>query len=129
MSDNKNIKNKWLHIRLDEQEHTQLLKLFSATTERKISRYARKVILSKPVTVNHRNQSLDEIMTVLIKLQNDLNGVANNYNQMVHKLHTLDLVPEINTWLKTYQAEKHSLHENIREVKEYVSQTAEIWLR
>lgn len=129
MKDNIDIKNKWLHVRLNDAEYKQLHDLFSRTTERKLGRYARKVLLSVPVTVNHRNQSLDDIVTVLTRLQSDLNGVANNYNQMVHKLHMLDKIPEFKTWVMTYEREKGTLQEKISTVKDYISKTAEQWLR
>lgn len=53
------------------------------------------VLLKKPVTINYRNQSADEILSAMRQLKKELNDVGNNFNQAVHKLHTLDTVPEI----------------------------------
>lgn len=129
MNENNNIKNKWLHVRLNEAEHKHLTDNFSTTTERKLSRYARKILLAEPVTVIHRNGSLDDLIAVLVRLQNDLNGVANNYNQMVHKLHMTDNAQEVKAWISAYEKEKKKLFESIQEVKVIITQTAKQWLR
>ncbi|WP_143095977.1 plasmid mobilization protein [Pedobacter insulae] len=123
------MKNKWLHLRLDEDEYKLLTDNFSKTTEKKLSRYARKVFLSEPVTVVHRNGSLDELIAVLVKVQNDLNGVTNNYNQMVHKLHMSDNERELKAWISLYEKEKEILFKNIAEVKELIAEGAKLWLQ
>lgn len=122
------IKNKWLHLRLSDAEYQQLQRQFQKTTERKISTYARKILLGKPIIAAVRNQSLDEIITVLNRLQQDLNGVANNYNQMVHKLHTLDHIPEFRLWVKDYEKYRPFLMQHIEMMKGFIAKTAEKWL-
>jgi hypothetical protein len=59
-------------------------------TDRKLSQYARKVLLAKLITVNQRNQSLDYFMAEMIVLRNELNAIGNNYDQAVKRLHTLE---------------------------------------
>ena len=58
MSGAKQNHSKWLHIRLKEDEYNQIHKKFKNSTCRKLSEYARRVLLDKPITVNQRNQSL-----------------------------------------------------------------------
>jgi len=65
MSEDNN-RSKWLHLRLSLKKYETVQRQFSKTTCRKISEYARQRLLSKPVTVNYRNQSLDELMRELI---------------------------------------------------------------
>lgn len=129
MKEDKNYRNKWLHLRLDEKEYQLLLENFSKTTEKKLSRYARKVFLAQPLTVIHRNGSLDELIAVLSKVQNDLNGVANNYNQMVHKLHMSDHAAEIKVWISMYEKEKELLFSSIAEIKSLINEGARQWLQ
>jgi len=61
MSEKNNKLSKWLHIRLTEHDHKKISDRFSKTTCRKLSEYARRVLLDKVITVNHRNQSLDDL--------------------------------------------------------------------
>ena len=90
MNNANNNRYKWLHIRLKEDEHTRINNKFSKSTCRKLSEYARRVLLDKVVTVNQRNQSLDDFMTEMIKLRNELNSIGNSFNETVKKLHTLN---------------------------------------
>lgn len=129
MEKKKNIKNKWLHVRLDDDEHRQLMAQFSKTTERKLGRYARKVLLGNPVVSIYRNQSLDDIIVILTKLQKDLNGIANNYNQMVHKLHTSDTKGELKAWVNLYEKQREVLFDNIQFIKDYIRKTGVKWLQ
>jgi hypothetical protein len=88
--DKKFSRNQWLHIRLTDQEKIKIHKAFLKTTQRRISDYARKILLGEPMIGTYRNAYMDELMKELIALRKDLNGLANNFNQTVHKLHTLD---------------------------------------
>ena len=95
----KEVRKKWLHIRLNETELNIINSNWQKTTTRELSDYARRVLLKKPVTFNHRNQSADEILAEMIRLKAELHAIGNNFNQAVHKLHTLDTIPQIRIWL------------------------------
>ena len=86
MSETKNNRYKWLHIRLKQDEHTKINNKFSKSTCRKLSEYARRVLLDKVITVNQRNQSLDDFMAEMIKLRIELNAIGKNFNQSVKKI-------------------------------------------
>jgi hypothetical protein len=46
-------------------------------------------LLEKPVGFKYRNESLDQVMEELMVLRKELNGIGNNLNQSVKKLHSL----------------------------------------
>jgi len=125
----KSNKDKWLHLRLNDEELKIVTAKFRKTSEQNISRYARKVLLSDPVVIIERNASLEGILTELRKLQLDLNGVGNNLNQMVHKLHMLDTVPAFEIWIAQYETERQLLRQTLETVRAYVLKTGEKWLR
>ena len=50
----------------------------------------------------------------MILLKNELNAIGNNFNQAVHKLHTLDHVPEIKAWAILNESSKKIFHEKGR---------------
>jgi predicted DNA binding CopG/RHH family protein len=68
MSNSKDNMSRRIYIRLKERDFEAIQKRFSKTTCRKLSEYARRVLLDKVITVNHRNQSLDDFMTEMIRL-------------------------------------------------------------
>jgi hypothetical protein len=129
MEKNKKIREKWLHIRLNAEEHDQLNKQFQQTSERKLSAYSRKILLGKPMIKEIRNASLQEVLATLIKLQNDLNGIANNYNQMVKKLHTTSTDLGVRLWVRSCEKQWDLIAKQINEVSVYVSKTGEKWLQ
>jgi len=92
MKPEKVIMNKRINVRFTEDEYKKLLDRSAQTTCSNLSEYTRKLLLQKPVTVYQRNQSLDDLMPQLVGLKNDLNAIANNYNQVVRKLHVLQHV-------------------------------------
>lgn len=129
MNNANNSRYKWLHIRLKEDEHARIKNKFSKSTCRKLSEYARRVLLDKVITINQRNQSLDDFMTEMIKLRNELNKIGNNFNQSVKKLHALEQIFEFKTWLIANETDRKILLEKVDEIKLKISQISDKWLQ
>ena len=129
MSEQNNNRSRWLHLRLTPDEFEKIHRQFSKTTCRKLSDYARKILLGKPLIATTRNQSLDDFMAEAIKLRNDLNGIGNNFNQAVKKLHTLNQISEFRHWIITYEIEKQILFNKMDEIKNHIKKIGEKWLQ
>ena len=129
MKDDKKNRNRWLHLRLNEQEYKILQKYFADSLCPKLSDFARKNLLRKPVVLKYRNESLDELMTELILLRKDLNGIGNNFNQSVKKLHTLAQIPEFTGWILEAETDKKVLFDSIEHIKNNIQNLAEKWLQ
>lgn len=127
MKEKKQAKSKWLTIRLDETEEKKINRFYSRTTSGSLSEYARDVILKEPVTVLYRNQSADEFLSEMILLKTELNAIGKNFNQAVHKLHTLDRDPQIKAWAILNEASKDQLMKKVEEITEKMSQIYEQW--
>ncbi len=120
---------KWLHIRLTEKDYNRIHAKFQRSTDPKLSAYARKVLLDKPVTVKQRNQSLDDLLTELIKLRNDLSAIGNNYNQVVKRLHTLNDKNELQNWLLLNENAKRIMKQKVEEIRIKIYSINDQWLR
>lgn len=129
MKEQKTNRTQWLHLRLTTEEYKQIQTQFKRTTNKKMSVYARHVLLGKPLIAGYRNQSLTDITAELFKLRKDLNGIANNFNQAVHKLHTLERIPEFKEWIFTYEKDKGELLRDIQIIKTFINRTSEEWLQ
>jgi hypothetical protein len=117
MSDKKKeVRELWIHIRLNESEYKKISNHWKATTSQSLSHYARTVLLQKPVTVLHRNGSADEILAEMIRLKNELHAIGNNYNQAVHKLHTLDKIADFKAWVSLNEKLKDSFLQKTEEI-------------
>ena len=118
---------KWLTIRMTPEEYTELEKLRAQTTSRTLSEYARKVLLNKPIVVRYRNQSLDDFLADMLQLRQDLNQVGNNFNQSVHKLHTLRHLPEIQQWVLLNEEDKTLLFRQIENIHNAINKANQRW--
>jgi hypothetical protein len=125
----KEVRKKWLHIRLSETEYSAIHGNWKKTTSKELSDYARRILLKKPVIVNHRNQSADEVLAEMIRLKNELSAIGNNFNQAVHRLHTLDKVPQVKIWLVANENLKTSFLKKTEEIRMRMNQIYEQWLQ
>ncbi len=116
-------------LRLTPKEYEQVEKKWKASTCRKLSDYVRRSIFEKPIVTTYRNQSFDDFMAEAIKLRNELNGIGNNFNQAVKKLHTLHQIPEFRDWLISYELEKKVLLNKVDEIKNHIQKIGEKWLQ
>jgi len=116
-------------IRLTEEEYNLLLGRFKETTSRKISDYIRKVLFNRPLTVNHRDQSLDELMEELIWLRTELNALGNNFNQVVRKINSVKELGKLETWLHVAEANQQVLLDKVSEIQSRIDKFSNLWSR
>lgn len=98
----RNVRNKIITLRMNEQELLLLVKNRQKTTERTNSNYLRKLALHQPVTIKTRNISIDELCAEIIRMRREIHYIGHNFNQAVHKLHTLEKFPEFRHWVQQY---------------------------
>lgn len=122
-------RQKWLHIRLTDNEDKLITANFKKTTLTRRSDYARAILLAKPLIGTYRNRSMDDMMAELIRLRKELNNVGNNFNQAVHKLHMVDTIPELKIWLKTYDQQRSLVAKKVDEIREFIAKVGDAWLQ
>ena len=107
--------DKWIHLRVSQEEVSRLREHFKKTTYRKMSDYLRGQLFRKPPTVFYRNKTADEFLGVALQLKSELNAIGNNLNQTVKKLHIFHgqeelsatlFALDINTRILVYEIEK-----------------------
>ena len=118
----------WISFRVKPAEYEKIYGHFSKTTSRKLSEYARNVLLQKPVRIKYRNESADDFLKEMVQLKKELNAIGNNFNQVVHKLHILDKIPEFRSWVKFYQGLHVSVVAKVEDINSTVNQLYEKWL-
>ncbi len=78
--------------------------------------------------MKYRNQSADDFLKQMLELKKELNGIGNNFNQAVHKLHLLDKIPEFRRWVHQYDGSQKALVGKVEEIKLLMNQLYEQWL-
>ncbi len=124
-----NVRSKWIVIRMNNEEISKLNNLRKKTTIKSRSSYIRKVALQEPVTILYRNKSADAFLEEMIILKRELHAIGNNINQAVHKLHTLDKIPEFRTWGQTYMAVHHRLLDHTHSILANCQNIYRLWSR
>jgi hypothetical protein len=129
MENKRDKRTKWLHIRLTEREQQKIRDKHKQSTSRKLSDYARKILLDKAIKIKQRNQSLDDFMAEMITLRNELNAIGNNYNQVVKKLHMMKDFSDIKSWLLLHESAQKMLVKKVDEIKSKISEIDDRWLQ
>lgn len=129
MKEQKNNRNKWLHIRISEDELQRIGKGYAATKSTVMSDYLRKLILGKPHIGRYRNESLDDFVTVLGQLKMELKAAGNNLNQAVKKLHTLNKGNDLERWLVTWELDKRSFQKSVEAIAAHMDKINDQWLQ
>jgi hypothetical protein len=128
MQGKENKPKSWISFRVKPGEYDTIHGHFSKTTCRKLSEYARNVLLKKPVIVKYRNESADDFLAEMIQLKNQLNAIGNNYNQSVKRLHTMENIPEVKIWLENDQAFRETFLKKTEQIRDYMDQIHRLWL-
>ncbi|WP_345138745.1 plasmid mobilization protein [Flavobacterium ginsengiterrae] len=115
-------------VRFTTSEYAALERRCKATTCRQMSEYLRNCLLHKPVTVKHRDASLDECMLEFIRLRKELSALGNNFNQSVRKLHTLQQIPEFRHWILSTEAQRERLLRTVSDIQKMTSEMTSKWL-
>ena len=120
-------RTKWLHLRLTEEEHKQLLKQFAATCTRKLSDYGRAVILGKPQIGSYRNRSMDDFVAEMIRLRTELNSIGSNFNQLVKKINTYQDHRTITALLAGYELDRRTMLRHIESIHQFIEKQTASW--
>jgi hypothetical protein len=122
-------RNRIIGLRLTMSEYGLIEKQWKKSNCRKLSDYVRRLIFSRPLVSSYRNRSMDEAMAELMLLRKELNAIGVNFNQAVHRLHTLDHLPQMLSWLTAFERDKSVLFGKMDEVALSVEKMAALWLQ
>lgn len=120
-------RNHWINLRLTPEEHKKMLADQQKTTSKCLSAYARKLLLGKPVTVLSRDKSKDNAIEELAALRSDLGAIANNFNQVVKRLHKMEGLPNKEFWVTTCTNLQKDLLLKISSIQSLISKISLQW--
>ncbi|MVZ67333.1 plasmid mobilization relaxosome protein MobC [Sphingobacterium sp. DK4209] len=129
MDKEKQNRTRIIGIRVTIEEFQQLENSRKRSTSRKLSEYLRSLLLRKPIVKYYRNQSIDESMTLLIQLRNELNAIGVNLNQAVKKLYLFPQQTDLQAWIRNQQLQNRIIADKIQEIKLVIKKMGEVWLQ
>jgi GT2 family glycosyltransferase len=86
-------------------------------------------LLDKPITVYTRNQSFDDFLTEMILLRRELIAIGKNFNQLVKRLHIINLEMDVKRWVKLNEKTKELFFQKVEEINNKISQIDASWSR
>lgn len=114
-------------VRFKPEEYSKVNVSFKGTTKKKLSEYIRFVLLEKPVTVYTRDQSVDDLMTELVRLRNELSAIGSNFNQLVKRLHTAGQFQEIKALALRCENDQEKFTEKVKEINLKIAEMSDKW--
>lgn len=114
-------------IRLTEQEYEKLLRGLKHSIDRKLSDYARKLLLGKPVKILTRNKSMDLFTEEMAALRKEMNALGNNFNQVVRRVNSIRELPQQQFWLRVAQDMQRQLLEKTETIQSKIIQLSSLW--
>lgn len=129
MEEEKDNRSRIIGLRLTPKEYGEVAEKWKKSNCGKLSEYVRRLIFNKPLVSSYRNRSLDELMAELALLRKELNAIGVNFNQAVHRLHTLDHLPQMQLWLRGFERDKGAFFDKVDEIKARLNALSELWLQ
>jgi hypothetical protein len=70
---------------------------------------------------------LDAFLAEIVGLRREFKAVAFNFNQVVHKLHTLQKIPEFTAWVLVNEKHKDLLFSKIKAIQDRINEAYDLW--
>jgi hypothetical protein len=122
-------RTKWLTIRVTEAEFSEVERLSQEAVCRHVSEYTRKMVLGKPVVQHYHNKPLEDFIEEMLALRRTLDGIANNYNQVVLRLHSLRQLSDLREWILINEQDKTQLSRQIETISKTILKIYDLWSR
>ncbi|WP_295769309.1 plasmid mobilization relaxosome protein MobC [uncultured Mucilaginibacter sp.] len=113
--------------RFKPEEYLMIDRRFKKTRFRKMSEYIRSVLLEKPVTVNYRNKSMDEMLEELALLRRELSAIGNNLNQAVRQINAAHGTADNRLWMSLLSIIGSKVDHAINHIKDRMQNFSELW--
>jgi len=122
MTEQKQLRIKHMHVKLNEAELKKLRENFANSTKRNQSEYIRSLLMGKPMTVYTRNKSLDDFLNEMILLRRELHAIGKDFHQSVQKFQLSMQFPELQALAILNEKSKELLYKKIEEIEDKIIQ-------
>lgn len=118
-----------VYFQVEISQYELLKDRCSRTTCRSLAEYLRKLILSEPVTVNHRNASLEDLITELSLTRRQLSDAIQIFEQSAQKVSASPHQQLTAAWLREHEKDRARIVVLIDQIYQHCKKTALVWLQ
>lgn len=120
-------KKTWFCFSITAEERSEFELKFKSTTCRSRSEYFRHLMHNWPVTIKHRNSSVDDYLREMLAFRKELTILSEDFNQSLHTLYTTSLPPELQEFRAKCEQDRSALLEKIDAILLYVEKQYRLW--
>ncbi|MFH7000984.1 hypothetical protein [Flavobacterium bizetiae] len=117
----------YVYIGLPLEKYTNMEQEYKKSTCRSLSEYFRNLLTNKPVTIRHRNQSLEDLIEEIASLNDHMNQMRTNAYQILEKLKDQQQISEFTSLLTGFETSIGHLSERINQIKIQIEKIVEKW--
>ncbi|MGX5857967.1 hypothetical protein ACWKW6_30200 [Dyadobacter jiangsuensis] len=116
-----------VYFKVDPDCYRRLKEQCSKTTCRSLAEYLRKLVLLEPLTINHRDASLDELVNELSLTRRHLADAVEAFQLSAQKIPAAG--QPLTQWLKEHESDRARVARLIEQIYEHCKKTAYVWLQ
>lgn len=114
---------------VDQAQYQRIKDRCAQTSCRSLAEYLRRQTLGEPLTVNHRNASLDDLITELSLTRRQLSEALRAFEQSAQKVSEIHGHHQVAIWLAEHQKDRAVIVGLIDQIHQYCKKTALVWLQ
>lgn len=118
-----------VYFQIEPAQYRVLKDRCAQSTCRSLAEYIRKLILAEPVTVNHREASLEDLITELSYTRRQLSDAVQAFEQSAQKVSAAIDEHQAAVWLKEHQKDRAIIIGLIDQIYQHSKKTALVWLQ
>ncbi len=120
---------KLIRVRVSEKVYLRLTGLQKQSNCRSICELARKILSKEPITLLHKDISMNGPMEELALIRKEIKAIGININQQTHYFHAAKSSSEKAFYVKQTSACYQKVDERIKELLKLVNKLSALWLQ
>lgn len=116
-------------VKMNSADYLRLKDRYAKTTCRTLAEYLRKIILLEPVTINHRDASLDELVNELSLTRRHLADAVQAFQLSAQKISATTAGKALIHRLKEHESDRDHVAKLIEQIYEHCKKAAYLWLQ
>lgn len=118
-----------IYIKVDPECYQRLKDQCAKTTCRSLAEYIRRLVLLEPVTINHRDASLDGLVNELSLTRRHLADAVLAFQLSAQRISAATAGQPLTHWLKEHESDRDRVTTLIEQIYEHCKKVAYLWLQ
>lgn len=118
-----------IYVKVDPDCYQRLKDQCAKTTCRSLAEYIRRLVLLEPVTINHRDASLDGLVNELSLTRRHLADAVQAFQLSAQRISAATSGQPLPHWLKEHENDRDRVAALIEQIYEHCKKAAYLWLQ